>query len=78
MCVVCVCVCVLTRACMCRQALSYKTNNWPVSPALSLYFDASWYLLFIPTILYGWCEIAYFFHILNNWEEPLRKKKRST
>jgi len=28
------------------------------------------YTMFIPTILYGWCELAYLVHIMDKWTEP--------
>lgn len=28
------------------------------------------YTMFVPTIMYGWCELAYLVHILDKWTEP--------
>ena len=34
------------------------------------------YGLFVPTVLYAWCEAAYGCHILTNWREPPRNSKK--
>src|SRR4051794_35450062 len=26
--------------------------------------------MFIPTIMYGWCELAYLVHMMDHWTEP--------
>lgn len=40
--------------------------------AASENFETTQYTMFLPAVMYGWCELAYLIHILNNWREPSR------
>lgn len=40
------------------------------SAALQLILTATEYAMFVPTVMYGWCELAYCVHILDHWSEP--------
>jgi len=52
--------------------LELSWSSLEVDPVTVFLLSATQYLLFIPTILYGWCELAYLAHIMCHWSEPGR------
>jgi len=52
--------------------LELSWTAYQVSPVTAFLLYASQMLLFVPTILYGWCELAYLAHIMRHWSEPGR------
>jgi len=54
----------------CCLDLSWKIR----SPTTDFLLSYSEKLLFIPAIMYIWCELAQFICLLNNWMEPKRSK----
>jgi len=45
--------------------------SWPERSVIThILLKACEWLFFIPSLMYGWCELAYFVHIMDHWREP--------
>jgi len=47
------------------------------SYALNYLLKLTEWSMLIPTILYGWCELAYLVHIMDHWSEPRQDVNRN-
>jgi len=51
----------------CCLDLAWGSNKGQI---LTFLLKATEYTMFVPTLMYGWCELAYLFHMMDHWTEP--------